>query len=248
VNQALLDRVRIVLVNTSHPGNIGGAARAMKNMGLTQLYLVEPRSFPDEEATWRASNATDVLDGAVVVPSVEAAIEGCELVLGTSARERRIPWPLKDPRACAAEIGSSQIKGDVAILFGREDRGLTNEELQMCHLHMHIPTNPEYSSLNLAAAVQVAAYELRMFALNEVIEVNEDAGWDFPLANAADIERMHQHMEATLGRIKFVDPQNPKQVFTRLRRMFARIRMDQMEVNIMRGVFNKIDRFLEKTD
>jgi len=248
VNQALLDRVRIVLVNTSHPGNIGGAARAMKNMGLSQLYLVAPRKYPDEEATWRSSNATDVLDNAVVVPSVEAAIEGCELVLGTSARERRIPWPLKDPRACAKEMGSPVIKGDVAILFGREDRGLTNEELQMCHLHMHIPTNPEYSSLNLAAAVQVAAYELRMFALNEVIEVNDQQGWDNPPANAADIERMHQHMEATLGRINFVDPKNPKQVFTRLRRMFARIRMDQMEVNIMRGVFNKIDHLIEKSD
>jgi tRNA (cytidine32/uridine32-2'-O)-methyltransferase len=248
VNQAFLDRVRIILVNTTHPGNIGGAARAMKNMGLTQLYLVAPRKYPDEEATWRSSNATDVLDGAIVVESVEEAIDGCELVIGTSARERRIPWPLKDPRACATEAGSSSIKGNVAIMFGREDRGLTNEELQMCHLHMHIPTNPEYSSLNLAAAVQVAAYELRMFALGESIEINDELGWDNPLANAVDIELMHKHMEKTLATIHFIDPENPKQVLTRLRRMFARIRMDKMEVAIMRGFLNKIDKAVGKSD
>ncbi|HSG61850.1 MAG TPA: RNA methyltransferase [Pseudomonadales bacterium] len=246
MNQAFLDRVRIVLVNTSHPGNIGGTARAMKNMGLTQLYLVDPRKYPHDEATRRASNAEDILDAAVVVGSVEEALAGCDLVIGTSARERRIPWPLKDPRACVADAGSPRFSKNVAILFGREHSGLTNEELAMCQLHMHIPTNPDYSSLNLAAAVQVVAYECRMWALEAAIEVGETAGWDMPLADAADVERMHQHMAQTLASINFIDPDNPKQALTRLRRMFARIRPDEMEISILRGMLNKIDRAVDK--
>jgi len=246
VNQAFLDRVRIVLVNTSHPGNIGGTARAMKNMGLSQLFLVDPRKYPHDEATRRASNADDVLEGAVVVDSLSQALAGCDLVIGTSARERRIPWPLKDPRATAAEAISSRYQGNIAILFGREHSGLTNDELQMCHLHMHIPTNPDYSSLNLAAAVQVVAYEFRMLALDAPIEVGEESGWDMPLADAADVERMHEHMAATLASINFIDPDNPKQALTRLRRMFARIRLDDMEVSILRGILNRIDKTVAK--
>lgn len=246
MNQAFLDRVRIVLVNTSHPGNIGGAARAMKNMGLSQLYLVEPRKFPHDEATRRASSADDLLVGAVVVDSVEEALVGCDLVIGTSARERRIPWPLKDPRACVAEAVSSKYQASIAILFGREHSGLTNEELQMCHLHMHIPTNPDYSSLNLAAAVQVAAYECRMKAVEESVEVGVEQGWDMPLADAADVERMYQHLAQTLAAIEFIDPDNPKQALARLRRMFARTQLDQMEVSILRGMLNKIDRVVAK--
>lgn len=246
MNQAFLDRVRIVLVNTSHPGNIGGVARAMKNMGLSQLYLVEPRKYPHDEATRRASNAEDVLAAAVVVDSVEEALNGCDLVLGTSARERRIPWPLKDPRGCVDEAISSRYQANIAILFGREHSGLTNEELQMCHMHMHIPTNPDYSSLNLAAAVQVVAYECRLAALDQTIEVSEVEGWDMPLADAEDVERMHQHMAQTLAAIDFIDLDNPKQALNRLRRMFARTRLDKMEVSILRGMLNKIDKLAAK--
>mgnify|MGYP000515974931 CR=1 FL=1 len=242
MNQAFLDRVRIVLVNTTHPGNIGGAARAMKNMGMSQLYLVDPYRYPHDEATRRASNADDVLEGAVVVKTVQEAIEGCDLVIGTSARERRIPWPLKDPRACVAEAASPRHQRNIAILFGREHSGLTNEELAMCQLHLHIPTNPDYSSLNLAAAVQVVAYECRMLAQQETVEVSEASGWDMPLADAGDVERMHEHMAKTLAEINFIDPANPKQALTRLRRMFSRIRLDEMEVSILRGMLNRIDK------
>lgn len=246
MNQAFLDRVRIVLVNTSHPGNIGGVARAMKNMGLSQLYLVDPRKYPHEEATKRASNAVDVLEGAVVVGTVEEALSDCDFVLGTSARERRIPWPLKDPRGCVADALSPRNKTNIAILFGREHSGLTNDELQMCHMHMHIPTNPDYSSLNLAAAVQVVAYECRLAALEQTIEVGEEEGWDMPLADAEDVERMHQHMAQTLSAINFIDLDNPKQALNRLRRMFARIRLDKMEVSILRGMLNKIDKLVDR--
>jgi tRNA (cytidine32/uridine32-2'-O)-methyltransferase len=158
-------KIRIVLVNTSHPGNIGGAARAMKNMGLAELYLVEPREYPAPRAVWRAAGASDVLANAKIVGSVDEAIKDCGLVIGTSARERRIPWPLINPRECGEKIWQEAKSHQVALLFGREDRGLTNSELQKCHYHMHIPSNPDYSSLNLAASVQVLCYEIRMASL-----------------------------------------------------------------------------------
>src|SRR5690554_4650161 len=160
-----LDNLRIVLVNTTHPGNIGGAARAMKNMGLSRLYLVAPKEYPSDKATWRSAGALDVLDNAVVVDTLDEAIAGCGLVVGTSARERRIPWPLLDPRECGTNVVSEAEQHEVALVFGREDRGLTNEELHKCNYHMHIPANPDYSSLNLATAVQVITYEVRMASL-----------------------------------------------------------------------------------
>ena len=160
----LLKNIRIVLVNTTHPGNIGGVARAMKNMGLEKLYLVEPKEFPSHRAFQRAAHALDILDNAVIVDSLDAAVDGCGLVVGTSARSRGIPWPMLNPRECGRKAVSEAGEYDVALVFGREDRGLTNEELQRCTFHVHIPTNPDYSSLNLAAAVQVLTYEVRMAA------------------------------------------------------------------------------------
>ncbi len=158
-----LQNIRVVLVNTSHPGNIGGAARAMKNMGLSRLVLVDPVEFPSSEAVARASGATDILDAVRVVGTLEEALVGCSVVLGTSARDRRIPWPLLDPRESGATcIRQAEQGGEVALVFGREYAGLTNEELQRCHFHVHIPSDPQFSSLNLAAAVQVLAYEVRM--------------------------------------------------------------------------------------
>ena len=175
-----LDNIRIVLVNTTHPGNIGGVARAMKNMGLSRLYLVAPEKFPDEQAVWRAASAGDLLDSAVVTATVEEAIADCQFVVGTSARERRIPWPLLDPRQCAARIDPLSQREQVAIMFGREDRGLTNEELQLCNLHLNIPTSDAYSSLNLAMAVQIVCYELRMLLVQPGLPETEDAQWDTP--------------------------------------------------------------------
>ena len=152
----MLDNIRVVLVNTSHPGNIGGAARAMKNMGLSRLVLVEPRDFPSPEAEARASGASDVLESAQVVATLEEALVGCTVVLGTSARDRSLPWPLVDPRECGEKVIAEAGQGkEIALVFGREHAGLTNDELQRCHFHVHIPSSPDFSSLNLAAAVQV---------------------------------------------------------------------------------------------
>ena len=235
--------IKIVLVNTAHPGNIGGAARAMKNMGLSELCLVEPREYPAPRAVWRAAGAREVLTHATVVDSVDEAIADCSLVIGTSARERRIPWPLINPRECGVRVWAEAQKHKVALLFGREDRGLTNDELQKCHYHVHIPSNPEYSSLNLATAVQVLAYEIRMASLaNENGDLPDLAEWDQPLVNAEDLENFHNHLAETMAELDFYDPENPKQLLTRMRRLFNRLRMDQMEVSILRGLLSAVQR------
>lgn len=232
-----LDNVRIVMVNTTHPGNIGAAARAMKNMGLSQLYVVAPKNYPHEDAYFRAANAVDVLARAVVVDSFEAAIAGCALVVGSSARERRIPWPLLDARRACAQAYREARTGAVALVFGREDRGLTNEELQLCQLHVHIPSSPEYGSLNVAMAIQVLAYEVRMAHLAGALPDDAMAGWDIPYAAAEDVERLFAHMEAALTEMGFLKTTAPKQAMARLRRLFQRTRLDRMEVNILRGIF-----------
>ena len=236
-------KIRMVLVNTTHPGNIGGAARAIKNMGLTELYLVQPREFPAPRAVWRAAGARDILTNVKVVESLDEAIAGCGLVVGTSARERRIPWPLINPRECGEKIWSEAASHDVALLFGREDRGLTNSELQKCHYHVHIPSNPDYSSLNLATAVQVLAYEVRMASLqdeNGVLPSMDE--WDQPLATADELELFHQHLAETMATLNFYDPDNPKQLLTRMRRLFNRTRMDKMEVSMLRGLLTAAGR------
>lgn len=235
------DSVRIVLVNTSHPGNIGAAARALKNMGLSRLYLVEPKDYPADRAVWRAANALDVLDNAVVVNHIDDAIAGCGLVVGTSARVRRIPWPMLNPRECGMRVWQESATHDVAIMFGREDRGLTNEELHKCTYHVHIPSNPDYSSLNLAAAVQVLCYEVRMAALSDAEgKLPSLDDWDQPPALVQDLEVYFQHLEQALVDIEFHDRSNPRQTMTRLRRLYGRIRLDEMELSILRGVLTAI--------
>lgn len=235
------DRIRIVLVNTSHPGNIGGAARALKNMGLSRLYLVAPKDYPADRAVWRAANALDVLDNAVVVETLDEAVSGCGLVVGTSARGRRIPWPLVNPRECGIRVWQEAAEHDVAIIFGREDRGLTNEELHKCNYHVHIPSNPDYSSLNLAAAVQVLCYEVRMASLADAEGILPSFDeWDQPPAKAQDLEMYFQHLEQALVDIGFHDRDNPRQTMTRLRRLYGRIRLDEMELSILRGVLTAI--------
>jgi tRNA (cytidine32/uridine32-2'-O)-methyltransferase len=236
------ERVRFVLVNTSHPGNIGSAARAIKTMGFGRLVLVAPTHFPHEEADWLAAGAQDILTNACVVPTLDDAIADCHYVVGTSARGRRIPWPLQTPRESGdlawAEVGQGH---EVAFVFGREDRGLTNDELQRCHAHVHIPANPEYSALNIAMALQVVAYEVRMSALAALaggaVSLHE---WDMPPATDADMERLYVHWLSVMTEIGFLDPENPKQMPTRLRRLFGRIRPDQMEVNILRGFLTTV--------
>jgi len=241
-----LDNIRIVLVNTSHPGNIGGVARAMKNMGLSRLYLVEPRQYPDEQANWRAASAVDILDNAVVTQSLEQAIGDCQFVVGTSARERRIPWPLLDPRQCAQRIDPLSAQEQVAILFGREDRGLTNDELKVCNLHLNIPTSEAYSSLNLGMAVQIVCYELRMLAVQEQLPAGEDEQWDTPFTNRDNMERFYTHLEQTLADIEFLDPAAPRQLMLRLRRLYGRVRLDEMELNILRGILTETQKWVER--
>lgn len=238
--------IRIVLVNPSHPGNVGAAARAMKNMAITQLVLVNPQEFPDPRAIWRAAGAADLVKNAVVVDSLDEAIGGCHLVVGTSARERKIPWPLVDPKQCVKKIFAEPKESKIAILFGREDSGLTNEELQRCNLHVNVPTSNAYRSLNLAMAVQILCYEIRMHSLDTHEKLNDTMDdWDEPLASSADLERFYEHLSKVLVKLDFYDPDNPRQLMTRLRRLFGRVRIDQMEMNILRGILSEIEK---KTD
>ena len=245
----MLDRIRVVLVNTSHPGNIGGTARAMKNMGLSRLVLVDPMDFPSGEAVARASGATDILDSAQVVPTLEDALVGCSLVLGTSARDRRIPWPLLDPRECATtSLQHTQQGGEVALVFGREYAGLTNDELQRCQFHVHIPANPEFSSLNLATAVQVLAYEVRMAWLaaegqpTKQEKLETTAMLNSLPVTADELERFYSHLESTLVDIGFLDPEKPRHLMSRLRRLYGRAGVSKLEMNILRGVLTETQK------
>ncbi|WP_191600753.1 RNA methyltransferase [Marinomonas algicola] len=233
-------KVRIVLVNTSHPGNIGGAARAMKNMGLERLYLVSPKVFPSDEAISRASGAVDLLENAVVVDTLEDAVADCQLVIGTSARERHIPWPLVDPRQAADLVYEEAL--ETALVFGREDRGLTNEELQRCHYHVHIPSIESFSSLNLAAAVQVLCYELRMKSLLMINDQPVQTKWDVPAATAEQVDYMLEHLEKVMLLTEFLDPNTPRQVMTRFRRLFQRAQLDQHEIGMLRGVLTSVEK------
>jgi TrmH family RNA methyltransferase len=231
---ASLSRVRIVLINTTHPGNIGATARAMKVMGLGQLHLVTPKKFPSADATAMASGADDLLQHATLHDSLASAIDGCGLVLGTSARLRSLPMPQMDLRA-AAESALAEVEGqDIAVLFGREAYGLTNDEMQRCHQLVHINTNPDYGSLNLAQAVQVFCYELRMAAAGGAGEMIAPSDW-VPV-DAGQMEMFYGHLEQTLLDIKFLNPDQPKRLMMRLRRLFNRARPDQNEMNILRGI------------
>ncbi len=256
----MLSSVRIVLVNTSHPGNIGGVARAMKNMAVSRLVLVDPKEFPSDRAVARAAGAADVLEQARVVGTLDKALEGCQLVVGASARGRHIPWPIVDPRQMAEQIISVQNAAadevpQVALVFGREDRGLTNDELHRCHRHVHIPSNPDFSSLNLAAAVQVLCYELRMSGLAQLsaesaAPVGQSAAehwgtaWDIESASADELERLFIHMEQTLMEIEFLDPDNPRQLMTRLRRLYLRSHPDRVEVGVLRGILTATQKLV----
>ena len=234
----MLDRIRIVMVNTTHSGNIGAAARAMKNMGLSRLYLADPLAQIDEEAIQRSSRADDILENTVICPSLEDAIAGCGLVVGTSARSRSIPWPLMNPRQCAAQSFTAAKAGnDIALVFGRESRGLTNEELQRCNYHLQIPAAPAYSSLNLAMAVQVVCYELYRQLEASPLDANQ---WDRAPATSAQLEGLIEHFERVLIDSEFLDPSNPGQTMTRLRRLLTRVTPDETEVQMLRGVLKQL--------
>ena len=237
------NEIHIVLVEPNHPGNIGATARAMKTMGLSSLILVRPTRFPDPQADWRAAGAIDVLDNAIVVDDIGAAIGSCGLVVGTSARTRRVPWPLIAPKTLARTLADGVAGGKpVAILFGRESSGLTNAELAKCQLHLQIPASPNYPTLNLAMAVQIVTYELYLGA-NSSADAPE---WDRAPATAAEVEGFIAHLQQTLEEIGFYDPGAPRQAMTRLTRMFGRIQMDETEGAMLRGVLPHIDRSVRK--
>lgn len=256
--QACFDNVRIVLVNTSHPGNIGAAARAMKNMGLSKLTLVDPEDFPSPVASGRAVSAVNILEAATVTKTLEEAVAGCGLVIGTSARIRSIPWPLISPQQCAQHVADDSRQNEVALVFGREDSGLTNEELQLCHFHVNIPADEKLSSLNLAAAVMVLSYEVRMELLKREAEgqqaptapvdeeIVEGVDWDVPKATGKQVEGFYTHLEKTMIDLNFHDPENPRLLMLRMRRLFGRIRPDQMEISVLRGFLAHIDMLNER--
>lgn len=246
----MLERIRIVLIGTSHPGNIGGVARAMHNMGLAELALVAPRcGVITQDSISRASGADHLLHQASVHATLEEAVADCTLAVGASARSRTLPWPMLSPRELAGRLPAEcQPEGArVALVFGREDSGLTNAELQRCHAHVHIPTNADFSSLNLAAAVQVLAYECRMAWLNQA-DGQADAPSVAPvsdgeeLATHAELERYFEHLERTLIGIDFHDPDQPRQLMARLRRLYLRARPERMEMNILRGILSATEK------
>jgi tRNA (cytidine32/uridine32-2'-O)-methyltransferase len=235
--------VRIVLVETSHPGNIGASARAMKTMGFDDLVLVAPKNFPCAEATARASGADDILAKAHVVDSLSEAIADCGFIVGASARLRSLAWPTVGPRIFATSVCAQAKKTRVAVVFGPEHSGLTNDHLGHCQQLVNIPANTEYSSLNLSMAVQVLCYELRMTQTQSpaVVEGGEDGRRDAPLATADEINGFHEHLEALISSAGFLNPDQPKQLKLRLRRLFHRARLDQTEVNILRGILAALD-------
>ena len=245
----MLERIRIVLIGTSHPGNIGGVARAMHNMGLADLALVAPRcEVITQDSISRASGADHLLHQANVHPSLEDAVADCTLAVGASARSRTLPWPMISPRALAERL-PSECQPDnarVALVFGREDSGLTNAELQRCHAHVHIPTNADFSSLNLAAAVQVIAYECRMAWLSQQDSASAAEEPDDALATHAELERYFEHLERTLIAIEFHDPAQPRQLMARLRRLYLRARPEKMEMNILRGILSATEKATDK--
>ena len=231
----MLSHIKIVLVETTHPGNIGAVARAMKNMAMANLWLVSPKIFPSADATSRASGADDVLAKATVCQSLQEAIADCQIVIGASARCRTISWPEITPRECAEHIVPNGTDNKVAIIFGRENSGLKNHELDLCHFLLRIPCNSEYSSLNIAAAVQVVCYELFITAdLHESMVIG-DRG-KIPIASAMQMESFYTHLYQALTDIGFMHPDKSKSIMRRLRRIYNRVQLDTKELDILRGI------------
>jgi len=248
IDKKMLSNIRIVLIGTSHPGNIGAVARAMKNMCLSSLYLVQPRIFPSAEATSRASGADDVLARAQICQSLEEALQGCCMVIGTSARSRTLSWPVLDARSCAARVCQESQSHPVAIVFGREHSGMTNEELELCHAQVKISGNPDYMSLNIAAAVQIIVYEILMaeqaldgLSDNAVVEAGDD---ETVLASADEMALYYRHLEEVMVQTDFLDPQRPRFLMRRLRRLYNRARPDKNEINILRGILTAIQKHM----
>ncbi|MDE9544068.1 tRNA (cytosine(32)/uridine(32)-2'-O)-methyltransferase TrmJ [Xenorhabdus bovienii] len=244
----MLENIRIILVETSHTGNMGSAARAMKTMGLTNLYLVNPLVQPDSHSIALSAGASDVIGNATIVNTLDEALTGCELVIGTSARSRTLSWPMVEPRECGERCIKAAGHSPVAVVFGRERVGLTNEELQKCNYHLYIPTNPEYGSLNLAMAVQLASYEIRMayLAVQEKSEHVESTEHEVEYPPVEDMERFYQHLEQVLNDSGFIRKAHPGQIMNKLRRLYTRARPETQELNILRGILTSMGKWSGK--
>ena len=240
-----LDQIRVVLVNTSHPGNIGSSARAMKNMGLSQLVLVDPVDYPSSKATAMSAGADDVLANARVVGSLSEAVADCELVIGTSARHRYLDWPLVSPREMTdVVLPVAASKQKIALVFGREASGLTNQELECCQYHVHIPTNPEYSSLNLSQAVQVLCYELRQAETAGNLNQPEREAVLYP--NAHELELFQERLEWLLLTTEFIGKRASDALLRRFHRLFQRARIEKEEYTLLMGVMRRLEVLLER--
>ena len=244
-----LDRIRIVLVEPTHPGNIGAVARAIKTMGLHDLCLVNARKYPHYEASKRAAGAEDVLDAAIQMESLAEAVADCTSVMGTSVRDREVSWPTLDPRQAANEVSAHLQQGAdnrVAVLFGRESSGLTNQELEFCQMQIRIPANPEYSSLNLASAVQLICYELHMSARSEP-SVESDSDEPTPAqkrrqaASRAQLDGHLAHLQQVLQQLDFVKSKPPTLLMRKLTRLYNKANLSVEEVQILRGILAAIE-------
>ncbi len=235
--KSLADLVRIVLIHTTHPGNIGATARAMRVMGINSLYLVQPKFFPHSRATAMASGAVDVLENAQVVDTLEEALADCQLAYATTARMRHLSMPVYSVREAAVEMVQAlhATSQPIAIVFGTERSGMTNQQIDCCQRVLHIPTANEYNSLNLAQAVQILCYEVLMAMELNVSEANLQRTTT-PLATNAELEYLYAHLEKVMIRSEFLDPAQPKHLMRRLRYLFTKASLDKNEVNILRGL------------
>ncbi|WED21356.1 tRNA (cytosine(32)/uridine(32)-2'-O)-methyltransferase TrmJ [Vibrio sp. JC009] len=240
----MLDKVKIILVGTSHSGNIGSAARAMKVMGLSNLVLVSPECEVDEQALALAAGAGDIAQNATIVDTLDEAIADCGLVVGSSARSRTLEWPMLEPRECGEKFAVEGEEYPVALIFGRERTGLTNEELQKCHFHVCIPANPEYSSLNLAMAVQTLSYEIRVAHLNKLDSEHPKQEISYP--RHKELEMFYEHLEKVITDTQFISHDKPNQVMNKLRRLFSRARPEVQEINTLRGILTSVEKSIKE--
>ena len=234
--------INIVLVDTIHPGNIGSVARAIKTMGLKRLSLVNPRVFPSGDANALAGNATDILENATLYSSIQDAIKNSTFVYATSARDRSIQWPILNAEQASTEIvEQANSEKEISIIFGKEDRGLTNDELELANKLIEIPANPEYPVLNIAMSVQLILYEIFKSSSND-----RPREWrDYPEVNSEQLQRLIKHFIDTAIEIDVIDPENPKKIISRIKRMFTRLQPDEMEASFMRGFLSGIKKKLK---
>ena len=242
---SIVNNIRVVMVETTHPGNIGAAARAMKTMGHKRLYLVRPKIFPSAEVTARAAGADDILANAVVCDSLQEAVQDCVFVVATSARPRSITWNTFEPRECANRILEVAYTDQIALVFGRESSGLSNEELELCNAVVQIPTNQEFTSLNVSSAIQILCYEI-MQAVNKTNADMANEENKIPLASTEKMRKFYEHLEQCMADVRFYDSVKHPRLMRRLKRLFNRTQLDQNELNILRGFFAAVQNAVRK--